>query len=87
MGASYSYDPASRTMVSYDTPGVAKLKADYITHKGLGGGMWWETSGDSSSRPLIKTVVDRWGSGRLDSTQNNLDYPASQYDNIKKGMN
>jgi len=96
VGASYSYSPASRKMVSYDTPDVAKLKADYITRKGLGGGMWWETSGDyspngpSANRSLIKTVVDRWGgpdSRRLDNAQNTLDYPASEYDNLRRGMN
>ena len=96
VGASYSYSPASRKMVSYDTPDVAKLKADYITRKGLGGGMWWETSGDYSpigpnaNRSLIKTVVDRWGgpdSRRLDNAQNTLDYPASDYDNLRRGMN
>lgn len=96
IGASYSYDPSIRKLISYDTPEIAKQKADYILRKGLGGGMWWETSCDNSptgpnpSRSLIKTVVDVWGgpsSTKLDKTENTLQYPASKYDNLRNGMN
>lgn len=96
LGASYSYDPATRKLISYDTPDIAKQKADYITNNGLGGGMWWETSCDNSptgpnaGRSLIKTVVDAWGgaeSSKLDMTENTLEYPASKYDNLRNGMN
>ncbi|KAF8428319.1 endochitinase 1 [Tirmania nivea] len=96
IGASYSYDPSIRKLISYDTPQIAKQKADYILNKGLGGGMWWETSCDNSptgpnaSRSLIKTVVDVWGgpdSAKLDKTENTLNYPASKYDNLRNGIN
>lgn len=96
LGASYSYDPAARKLISYDTPEIAQQKAQYILSKGLGGGMWWETSSDNSptgpnsQRSLIKTVVDTWGganSGKLDSGENTLEYPGSKYDNLRNGMN
>lgn len=96
IGASYSYDPSARKLISYDTPEIAKQKANYILSMGLGGGMWWETSCDHSPtgpqahRSLIKTVVDTWGgaeSGRLDTEENTLDYPGSKYDNLRGGMN
>lgn len=55
--ASYSFDPAQRMMVSYDTPEVAKKKAAYIMSNGLGGGMWWESSGDKSDAESLITTV------------------------------
>ena len=88
--ASYSYNPAIRKMVSYDTPTVAQLKAQYIKNKGLGGGMWWELSGDyavSSPRSLIATTVNCLGGfSSLDQTLNTLNYPESRYDNLKAGV-
>lgn len=37
--SSYSYDPSTKELVSYDTPDIVKLKAQYIVKKGLAGGM------------------------------------------------
>ncbi|KAK9234608.1 glycoside hydrolase superfamily [Lipomyces kononenkoae] len=89
--ASWSYDPSSRTMVSYDTPACATLKAKYITSKGLGGAMWWEASGDcpeGNPRCLETTVVDEFGGRqRLDILPGNwIEYPDSKYDNVKNKM-
>lgn len=58
--AAYSYDSSSREMISFDTPRITQMKADYIQGKGLGGGMWWECSSDKSgSESLISTVCLR----------------------------
>ncbi len=58
-GASYSYDAAARVMVSYDTPEMARAKAEYIRARGLAGAMWWESSADApitEERSLVRTV-------------------------------
>jgi len=88
--ASWSYDAGAREMITYDTPSVAQQKASYINSKGLGGGMWWELSGDQniqSSRSLIKTTIDGFGGvGSLDGANNILTYSGSKYDNMRAGM-
>lgn len=93
-GASWCYDSGSRTMVSYDTPQMAEAKAVFIKERGLGGGMWWESSGDKGGKEasaedgsLIGIFVDRvGGEDALDQSQNALDYPESKYDNVKSGV-
>ena len=90
--ASWCYDPNTRTMVSYDTPQVATQKVEYIKHMGLGGSMWWESSGDHSSNhseSLIRIVVDGLGGfeeRHMERRENCLEYPESKYDNLRKGM-
>lgn len=85
--ASWSYDPSKRLMVSYDNVHTQKEKAEYIKRKGLGGAMWWETSGDKktdSGASLIKAVVDHFGGpAALEQKPNCLNYPQSKYDNVK----
>jgi chitinase len=51
--ASYSYDNSSRTLVSYDTVQSARNKALYVLKQGLGGAMWWESSGDKSGNQSL----------------------------------
>jgi len=44
-------------MISYDTVEMAQQKADFIHEFGLGGAMWWESSGDKQGEEsLISTV-------------------------------
>ncbi|KAJ6166632.1 hypothetical protein N7470_002079 [Penicillium chermesinum] len=69
-GSSWSYDAGSRTVVSYDNVQVARQKADFIQQARLGGGMWWESSGDKGGRDanpndgsLIGVFVDAVGGG------------------------
>jgi chitinase len=83
--ASYSYDLATKEFISYDNVEEAELKATYIKERRLGGAMYWESSGDKNgSESLIQTVAGSFEN--LDESENQLEYPASQYDNIKAGM-
>jgi hypothetical protein len=88
-GSSYSYDSIKRELVSYDTITVAKQKATWIQQMGLGGAMWWESSADRlGEESLIWNVVEVLGGGNgsgLDNMTNQLQYPNSTYDNIRKG--
>lgn len=93
-GASWSYDDGSRTMISYDNPQMAHIKADFVRRQGLGGGMWWESSGDKGGKEakaedgsLIGTFVEGVGGvNSLDHSENALDFPESKYDNVRNGM-
>jgi hypothetical protein len=89
-GSSYSYDPTTRELVSYDTVAAAEQKAAWIKSTGLGGAMWWESSSDGPGNlSLIQTVVRILGDGddsALDSTQNELSYPNTTFDNLRSGM-
>ncbi len=88
VGASYSYDAKQKYMISYDTPTIAKKKAEYVQKQGLGGSMWWEVSMDKSGdESLIGTTVKTYGgSGGLEKSENHLNYPDSMYDNLREGM-
>lgn len=57
VGASWSYDERSKLMVTYDTPQVMAMKAQMVKEMGLGGAMYWESSGDQKGEgSLISTV-------------------------------
>lgn len=79
-------------MVSYDSPQVAAEKAQYIKTTGLGGAMWWESSGDHPSahgESLINIVVQGLGGfegKHLEQRPNCLEYPQSKWENLRMGM-
>ncbi|QKX56772.1 uncharacterized protein TRUGW13939_03879 [Talaromyces rugulosus] len=94
IGASWCFDSGSGTMVSYDNVAAGEIKANFIRHNGLGGGMWWESSGDKGGKAaekadgsLIGTFVDGVGGVEaLDQLPNNLEFPESKFDNLRAGM-
>lgn len=84
-GASYSYDSATKTLISFDTVDMVQKKVDYLKNQGLGGSMFWEASADKTgSDSLLQTSFERLGG--IDQSQNFLSYPESQYDNIKNNL-
>ncbi|QUC18288.1 uncharacterized protein UV8b_02529 [Ustilaginoidea virens] len=84
LGAAWSYDPKTRELVSYDNAESAKLKADYVKSKGLGGAVFWQASGDKKgSDSLVGSMATYLG--QLEATENMLSYPQSRYENIKNG--
>ena len=86
--ASWSYDPQAREYITYDTPQVIAAKCDYIRQRGLGGAMFWELSADrppNDPRNLVNTVYDALGR-QVDQIPNHLDFPMSEFDNIKRQM-
>ncbi len=83
--AAYSYDNATRELVSYDNVRSATSKARYVADRRLGGAFFWEARSDRVGRQsLVRTVADNLG--RLDTSWNNIYYPTSQYDNIRLSM-
>lgn len=83
--ATYSYDPARRHLVTYDTPSMAREKAEWIKKHGLGGAMWWESSADKTGdQSLIGNVVSVLGA--LEDTNNCIEYPHSKFENVRKGF-
>ena len=88
-GASYSYDSISREMISYDNVEMSRRKAEYIVARGLGGGMWWESSGDKpfgkgSLIEAVSTILK--AKGGLEASSNTIGYPGSKFDNVKRGF-
>ena len=77
--SSYSYDSSKQELVSYDTPDIAKLKAQYVEAQGLAGSMFWDVSGSLLSsyecamahiRPQLST--DKTGDDSLVGTTANV---------------
>ncbi|KAF4454270.1 Chitinase 1 [Fusarium austroafricanum] len=83
--ASYSYDANTKELITFDTPGMVKNKVLYIKNKSLGGSMFWEASADKTGADSLMGTSAK-NLGGLDTTNNCLTYPNSQYANIAKGL-
>lgn len=44
--AAMVYDASANTIITYDNPQCAMMKAKYVRDHGLAGGFWWESQGD-----------------------------------------
>ncbi|KAK0390017.1 hypothetical protein NLU13_2461 [Sarocladium strictum] len=83
--ATYSWDPSTKELISFDTPDMVSEKVNYLKDLGLGGSMFWEASGDrTGAQSLIGTSESALGS--IDGTQNCLTYPDSQFENIANNL-
>ncbi|KAI8379143.1 chitinase [Radiomyces spectabilis] len=83
--ASWTYDNQTREFVTFDSPRVAKEKCLYIEDRKLGGAMFWELSADlhgNDERSLLNTVYNSFHQ-QVNSSPNILDYPNSQFRNIR----
>ncbi|KAL2259843.1 hypothetical protein VTK26DRAFT_6333 [Humicola hyalothermophila] len=86
-GATYSYDAASRELVTFDTTDMVRRKVDYLRGKGLGGSMFWEASADRTDAEGGSLIGESFRAlGALDSEENYLSYPDSVYDNLRNGF-
>lgn len=84
-GATYSYDPATRELISFDTVDMVKKKVDYVKEKGFIGSMFWEASADrTGDESLIGASFNALGG--IDQSENLLSFPDSKYDNLKAGF-
>jgi chitinase len=83
--SSYSYDPWTRELVTYDNVEAARLKAKYLMSRDLGGAVFWEASGDKvGEKSLVRTLAKEMGN--LDDSENMLEYPQSRFANIKNSI-
>ncbi|CAK7227859.1 Chitinase 4 [Sporothrix curviconia] len=83
--AASCYDPAARTFVTYDTVTSTQAKAKFIRDWGLGGAMFWESSGDLTGPPsLVRTMTAALGGpAGLRQQPNCVSFPYSPYDNLR----
>ncbi|WQF90482.1 Putative glycoside hydrolase family 18, catalytic domain, glycosyl hydrolase family 18 (GH18) active [Colletotrichum destructivum] len=88
VGAVHSWDPATRELVSYDSPSSVRDKVAFIKAKGLGGAMFWEASADrTGNASLIETSYDCLAKEiGIGSRENLVNYADSRYNNLAGGM-
>ncbi|QRV84024.1 chitinase [Ceratobasidium sp. AG-Ba] len=83
--SSYSYDPVKKELISYDTPAISALKGKWVADNNLAGAMFWELSADKNGTDSLVWNVAK-SMQNLDNTLNHLNYPGSQFDNMRSGM-
>ena len=89
VGGAWCVDQGKRMVVSYDNLEVARQKAEWVAREGLGGAMWWESSGDRKvgGGSLIEGTVEVLGKGKgLEGSENRLGFEGSKYENLRKGF-
>jgi chitinase len=57
-GTTYSYNPTTQVFWTYDSPTSLATKGSYVRVNGLGGGMFWELSGDTTTGELITSLYN-----------------------------
>ncbi|CUM63431.1 uncharacterized protein PRCAT00001006001 [Priceomyces carsonii] len=73
--SAFCYDDSTKQFICYDNEKSARIKAQFVILKDLGGGMWWDSCGDSKelSKSLINLFVYQIGGlDVLDKTNNHL---------------
>ncbi|MBW0480768.1 hypothetical protein O181_020483 [Austropuccinia psidii MF-1] len=79
----YTYNPSTQELITFDDSETVRQKVQYIRQKGLGGVMWWESSGDKNGTDALIPLAAKL-LGNLDTTSNHILYPDSKWDNLKK---
>ena len=57
IGESYYYNPNTKVFITYDSATMIKIKAEYIKNKNLGGGMFWDLSGDAPDSANFPSLI------------------------------
>ncbi|KAF9532709.1 glycoside hydrolase superfamily [Crepidotus variabilis] len=83
--SSFSFDKSKGLLISFDTPNITLLKAQYILNKGLAGSMFLDLSMDKTGNDsLVKIVTERFN--KMDSAENHIDFPESKFGNVRDYM-
>ncbi|RVD87188.1 uncharacterized protein DFL_001431 [Arthrobotrys flagrans] len=80
--ASWSYNPDTKEMISFDSEEVAKWKGHGFNRRGLEGGHGKDPQPGTS---LVKVVKDHMGG--ISNSDNWLSYEGSRFPNLRNGMN
>ncbi|CAK4497819.1 unnamed protein product [Aphanomyces euteiches] len=84
--SAYSYDAGTKTLQTYDNPQSVAEKVEFVQSHNLAGTMFWHAQQDAQAddRSLIHAAFQAMGKA-IDLSLNNLNYPTSTYDNVRRG--